>query len=122
MAVKVLIVDDSKMLRHLLINLLPKEYDFEIDEAVDGAEAIYKFTRTQYQLMFLDLHMPKVGGFEVLESITGNTKDCKIIATSADIQDGAQKRAFDLGISSFVKKPFDCEDISKAIKTALGSN
>lgn len=119
MVVKVLIVDDSKMQRHLLINLLPKEYDFEIDEAVDGIEAINKFSRNQYQLMFLDIHMPKVDGFEVLETISASTQDCRVVATSADIQDGAQKRAFDYGISSFVKKPFDFEDISRAVSTAL---
>lgn len=119
MTIKVLIVDDSTMLRHLLISLLPKEYDFEIDEAVDGVEAIEKFSKAHYKLMFLDLHMPKADGFEVLESISSNIKDCRIIATSADIQDGAQKRAFDYGISSFIKKPFGFEDISSAVNTAL---
>ncbi len=119
MAVKVLIVDDSSMLRNLLISLLPEEYDYDIDEAIDGAEAIRKFSNIDYRLMFLDLHMPNIDGFEVLKTIGNDTKDCCIIATSADIQDEAQKRVFEHGISSFIKKPYDYEDISNAVNSAL---
>ncbi len=119
MTVKVLIVDDSSMLRNLLISLLPEEYNYDIDEATDGAEAIQKFSTVNYRLMFLDLHMPNVDGFEVLKTIATDTKDCSIIATSADIQDEAQKRAFDFGISGFIKKPFDYQDISNAVNSAL---
>ncbi len=119
MTVKVLIVDDSNMLRNLLINLLPEEYDYDIDEARDGAEAIQKFSNADYKLMFLDLHMPNVDGFEVLKTIGKDAKDCSIIATSADIQDEAQNRAFEYGICSFIKKPFDYKDISNAVNAVL---
>lgn len=116
MSISVLVVDDSSLLRTILIRLLPEEHEFDITQASSGDEMLELIKGNEYQIIFLDLHMPGTDGFQVLETLKGCDKEYNIIAASADFQPGAQERALGLGAKGFVKKPFDKSEINLILK------
>lgn len=116
MAVPVLIVDDSSMSRKLLIRALPKEWDVEITEACNGAEALEKYRQGKAHVIFLDLTMPIKDGYDVLEELKKEGMKSLVIVISADIQEKAQQRVLSLGALAFIKKPVNAAEISKILK------
>jgi CheY-like chemotaxis protein len=107
MPLPVLVVDDSAMSRKLTIRALPKEWDIEISQAANGFEAIESYHQGKAHVMFLDLTMPGMDGFEV---------DCFVIVVSADVQPAAQQRALELGAMAFIKKPITSEIVLEILK------
>lgn len=111
MSIPILIVDDSSLLRTILSKLLPDDKRIEITQASNGHDAIEKILNNRYKVIFLDLHMPEMDGYEVLEKLQSEDNDQTIIAASADFQPGAVERAFNMGVKGFIKKPFEKEEI-----------
>jgi CheY-like chemotaxis protein len=111
MSIPILIVDDSSLLRTILSRLLPDDKGIEITQACNGEDAIEKILNNHYRLIFLDLHMPEMDGYQVLEQLQAADNDQTIIAASADFQPGAIERAFNMGVKGFIKKPFEKEEI-----------
>lgn len=106
---KILIVDDSEMNRSILADMLDDEY--EILEAEDGAAAIamlQKYT-LGISLVLLDVVMPRVDGFEVLTVMNQKhwIEDIPVIMISAESGSSAVKRAYELGVTDFIARPFD---------------
>ncbi|SHO57435.1 response regulator [Vibrio quintilis] len=107
MAVNVTIADDSRMSRKSVIRALPEEWDIEVHEAQNGKEAIDNYSQGLADVLFLDLTMPEMDGFEVLEYLHDIDAKTIVIVISADIQPYSQKRVKQLGAASFIKKPLD---------------
>lgn len=109
MKAKVLIVDDMEINRDILEEIL--EEDYEVLKAADGIEAlkIIDEKKTELAIVLLDLMMPNLDGFGVLEEVKKRNLINKIpiIAITGDTTVGNEKRCFDYGVSDFVKKPFD---------------
>lgn len=105
MGLPVLVVDDSTLARRLLINALPEGWDVEITQAVNGTEALAAYRAGRASVMFLDLTMPGMTGFEVLETVRAEGLDSFVIVVSADIQPEAQARVKALGAVAFINKP-----------------
>jgi len=105
MTTKILICDDSRMARKQLARCLPKDWDVEILFAEDGRHALEVIIDEAPELMFLDLNMPVMDGYETLEEINAQTLDITIIVVSGDIQPTAQERVLGLGALDFIKKP-----------------
>jgi len=106
---KILVTDDSKMARRMLIKTL-NEYtsdDCIILEATNGKECIEIFKEEQPNLVFLDLTMPVMDGFEALKYLKLHNKDVIVIIVSADIQKGSLDKVMADGANDFVKKPID---------------
>lgn len=106
---RILIVDDTEINRSLLADMLSDEY--EITEAADGAEAI-QILRAQpnaFALVLLDIVMPRVDGFGVLEAMgqDGLLRDTPVITISAETSSRYIDRAYDLGATDFISRPFD---------------
>lgn len=106
---KVLVVDDSKMNRDILSEMLGDDYD--IIEAVNGAEAVAILQKesVSISLVLLDIVMPVMNGYEVL-SIMNNKHwidDVPVIMISADDSLSSMRRAYELGITDFISRPFD---------------
>lgn len=116
MTVSVLVVDDSPMARKMLIKSLPAEWDIEIRQAANGAEALAAYRAGQVDVMFLDLTMPEIDGYQVLETLRREDMNCLVIVVSADIQEKAQERVQELGAIAFVKKPVDAQKIQAVLK------
>lgn len=116
MATPILVVDDSPMARKMLIKSLPSTWDVEITQAVNGKEALDAYRAGKADVMFLDLTMPVMDGYEVLENLQKEGLNSFVIVVSADIQPLAQERVKKLGAMAFIKKPVNPDLIESVLK------
>ena len=116
MAIPILVVDDSAMSRKLVIKALPPEWEVEVHQAGNGQEALNVCKSSKAQVMLLDLTMPVMDGFEVLESLKREQLKPFVIVISADVQPKAQERVMELGAVAFLKKPIKTEEITTVLK------
>ncbi len=115
----ILIVEDDKFLRELISRKLLNE-GFKIDEAIDGEEALRKIEEAKPDLVLLDLILPGLDGFEVLERIKDNpsTNIVPVLILSNLGQRDEIERGLKLGAVDFlVKAHFTPEEIVDKIKT-----
>lgn len=116
--IKILIVDDEKNFSHMLRWNLKKEFsDFLIEEARDGFLAGWKIHEFRPHLVILDLMMPGLDGFHVLEFVRARSEfdETKIIAMSALSTPEVKERVSALGANDFIGKPFDLEEFKERI-------
>ncbi|MES2354083.1 MAG: response regulator [Pseudomonadota bacterium] len=116
MPLSILIVDDSLLARRILAKSLPVQWDVEIFHASSGNEAIVLSREGKAAVMFLDLTMPDMDGYEVLEILRKENIDSKVVVVSADIQAEAWKRAQELGAIAFVTKPINTNELIYVLK------
>lgn len=116
MSLPILVVDDSAMARKMLIKSLPADWDVEISQAANGIEAIEAYRAGKAAVMFLDLTMPVLDGYSVLETLRKEDLNSMVIVVSADIQPIALQRVMAMGAIAFVKKPVSPEIISSVLK------
>ncbi len=119
---KILIVEDDKFLRELLESKLRKEKDFTIVTAKDGEEGLQKAREEDPDLIILDLILPGLNGFEVLEKIKSSAAiaDIKVIVLSNLGQKEDIDRAMKLGAEDYlIKAHFTLEEIIKKIRENL---
>ena len=106
---KILIVDDSEMNRSILADMLMGEFD--IVEAEDGEVALDILAKDadSFSLVLLDIVMPRKDGFEVLEEMkrTRLIEDLPVIMVSAETASAQIERAYGLGATDFIMRPFD---------------
>ncbi len=121
---KVLVVDDEDAIRFLLASELEAEA-FEVQSAGDGDEAIELIRAKgeqadKFDIILLDIKMPRVDGFEVLRYVKGSVPETKVIMVTAyaDVKNAIE--SLRLGASDFVSKPYDLDDILTSINRALG--
>lgn len=105
--IRVLLVDDETLAREMVREMLHADPDVEIvGECVNGREAVDAIRRTQPDLIFLDVQMPEVGGFEVLEALERSLIPNVIFITAYDQY---AVRAFEVHALDYLLKPFDRE-------------
>ena len=106
---KILVTDDSKMARKMVIKTLKDilQDDIEIHEAQNGQEALDLYKKILPNIVFLDLTMPVMDGFEALKEIKKFDNKTKVVIISADIQKLSMDKALELGAFNFIKKPID---------------
>jgi CheY-like chemotaxis protein len=116
---RVLIVDDSSVARKMLKRALPPGFSADFSESDSGSGALEILRAQKIDVMFLDLTMPGIDGFGVLEAIkTEPIASPYVIVLSADIQERAQARVKELGARRFLKKPADQNTIRQALEDA----
>jgi diguanylate cyclase (GGDEF)-like protein len=112
---KVLFIDDSRLIRIAATKMFGDEFDVVL--AVDGADGLDVIKNDpSIQVVFTDLVMPEMDGFELLEAIrtcdvVGVSSLPVIVATGADNPEIAKQKAFNLGATDFITKPFNATDI-----------
>ncbi len=118
---KILIVDDSEMNREILTDMLAGEY--EILEAENGSEAItvLQERNTEISLVLLDMVMPVMDGMEVLEIMSkdGWLTDIPVIMISSEDSAEVIHKAYDLGVTEFIRRPFDTLIVQKRCKNVI---
>lgn len=102
----VLVVDDSATSRALVIRALPVELRADLAQAANGLEALEALRARSRDLILLDLNMPKMDGYQLLEALHGTALP-PVIVLSGDIQPLARDRVLALGARAFLKKPVD---------------
>lgn len=118
MTTKILICDDSRMARKQLSRSLPQDWDVEILFAEDGRHALELIVQESPSILFLDLNMPVMDGYETLEEINAHGLDITVFVVSGDIQPTAQERVLGLGALDFIKKPIDQKRLLDALDFA----
>lgn len=116
---KILVVDDTDWNRDLLVQLL--EEDYEILQAVDGAEGVKVAEENKPDLILMDLGMPVMDGWEATRRIKANEvlKHIPIIAVTSHAMVGDEIEARKAGCDDYLSKPIDEEALMKKIKKFL---
>ncbi len=122
---RLLVVEDNENNRNLLVKLL-QSVGFEVQEAVNGQEAIEKWQKWQPHLIWMDMRMPVMDGYEATEIITSKMSqskcgsDTKIIALTASAFEKDRLKVLTHGANDFVSKPFREFDIFEMVSKYLG--
>jgi len=115
MSIPLLICDDSAMARKQVKRAIPDGWDVEITLATNGVEGIEAIRSGKGEMVFLDLTMPELDGYGVLEKVKAEGHKSIIIVISADIQPEARERVMGLGALDFVKKPIDGKKLTEVL-------
>ena len=117
---KILIADDSAMNRAILVEMLGDGYD--VIEAENGREAVRVLqTAPEIDLLLLDIMMPEMDGFEVLEQMKryGWIDEVPVVMISAENGSAYVERAYDLGATDFISRPFDMAIVRRRVTNTL---
>ena len=120
-AFKVLVVYDEPFISRSLAFVLRKG-KYEVLEARDGAEALTIIEREHPDLVFLDVMMPKLDGFQVVERVRANAAldGVRIVLLTARGQDADRQKGETVGADAYVTKPFSPTKILEQAKQLLG--
>lgn len=114
---RILIVDDEKMIRNVI-----KEYaefdGFEVAEAEDGMQAVDICRREDFDLIVMDIMMPRLDGYSAIKEIR-KTKQIPVIMLSARGEEYDKLFGFEIGIDDYVVKPFSPKELLARIKAVL---
>ena len=118
---KVLVVDDKWTNRSVLVNLL-EPLGFEVVEAINGLDALNKALEFKPDIIFMDLVMPVMDGFEATRRLRTSTElaDVVVIAISASVFDFNQQQSQEVGCDGFLPKPFREADLLEKLRLHLG--
>ena len=111
----ILIVDDSRIARMMLNSCILQYKSYEIFQAEDGQKAIEKYKEIQPQVVFMDLTMPVLNGFEATKEIIQLNKDAIIFVITADVQPKSVEKITEIGAFDVIKKPAEPENIKNAL-------
>jgi two-component system, chemotaxis family, chemotaxis protein CheY len=119
---EILVVDDSRVMREMIVACLRGEDGLEFAHAASGLEAIEKLSLRAYALLVLDLNMPDIGGFEVIEFVRGQDKlkELPILVVTTRGDESSRSRALAAGASRFLTKPFSPDAILAEVRALLG--
>lgn len=123
--IKIVIVDDEAHIRTLLeqtLEELEDDFEFEVITAANGEEGLSTIENEKPKLVFLDIMMPKMNGYEVCSAVTSNPelKNTRIVMLTAKGQEADKTKGFDAGAHYFITKPFDPEEILTLGRSILG--
>ena len=116
MAIPLLICDDSNMARKQVARSLPEGWDVEITYAKNGVEGLAAIREGKGEMVFLDLTMPELDGYGVLEAVKSEQLKAIIIVISGDIQPTAHERVTSLGALDFIQKPVNPEKLRDVLE------
>ena len=112
---RALVVEDDPAIRRLVEKILTRR-SIDIDTASDGRTAMEKLRGGRYSVLVLDLMVPEVNGFEVIEFIKQERIDIQVAVVSAVSQQALTQLDLDV-VKLVISKPFDVDEFTKAIVT-----
>lgn len=115
---KILIIDDSGLSRRMLRTVL-EDGGYTVVEAGDGLSGIERFSVEKPDLCCLDLTMPEMTGFDVLDNLLKVDPDVKVVVISADIQESSRDMVKAGGAKGFINKPFAADDVLQTVDRVL---
>ncbi len=115
MRTRVLICDDSSFARKQVARALPPDWPVDVTFATDGQEALRAVRTGQAEFLFLDLNMPVMDGYQVLEAIRREDLNTLVVVVSGDVQPEAQQRVARLGALAFIRKPVATSDLERVL-------
>ena len=116
---RIIIADDAGFMRRMLRNILSQAGFEVIEEAENGVKAVELYKQLKPDAIIMDITMPEMDGLTALKEIISYDSNAKVIICSAMGQQFMVVEAIKLGAVDFVEKPFEAEQIVKALRKAL---
>lgn len=114
---KILIVDDEERIREVI-----REYaefsGFEVDEARDGMDAVLKCRDSKYDLVIMDIMMPRLDGYSAVKEIRKDS-NIPVIMLSARVEEYDKLFGFEIGVDDYVTKPFSPKELIARVQAVL---
>ena len=112
--VNALIIDDDPSIRTTMRSIL--EYaNIDVDEAEDGEIGLRKLKKNTYDVVLLDIHMPKMDRLQVMSALKKRKQSIPVIVVSANLSNEILEKLNQLGVKEFLSKPFDIKTFYQTI-------
>jgi len=118
---RLLLVEDEEMLSDIVTKGLRK-LGYAVDSVFDGEEALDFYEAYEYDLIILDLNLPKIDGLDVLQKIRQKDTDTKVLILSARTRVSERVLGLDRGANDYLVKPFDFRELEARIRNLLRSS
>ncbi len=115
---RILIVDDEEIVVRSCLRILSGD-EFDIDVANNGLEALVKIGEREYDMVILDIMMPKMNGMEVLQRVKESHPDIDVIMITGLNEIDTAVKAMKMGAFDYLPKPFDPEELELVVKRAF---
>ena len=118
---KILLADDSNIMRMVLVMHLMRFTGAEITQVVNGREALAKLTQEKFDLLMTDINMPEMNGIELVRNVRNGLKSdipIIIITTKGEMRD--RDLGMSLGANSYLTKPVNVKDLIRAVLDQIG--
>jgi CheY-like chemotaxis protein len=116
----ILVVEDSDPMRDIICFIL-EEVGYHVESASNGKEGFELFTQKHFDMVFTDLKMPEMNGFELAEKIKSTNKDIPIVLVTAWAMDYSEHELRSKGIDYIVKKPFHDIQLLQLVRDEMGA-
>jgi two-component system chemotaxis response regulator CheY len=117
MTKKIMIVEDSSLMRSVISNFIKKQTtEIDIITAANGEEAVQKYISEKPNLVFMDIKMPGMDGVTALEKIKQNDAGAKVVMCTSLKEPEQEERSKKAGCVGYIMKPFSSQDITDALK------
>ncbi len=116
-----LIVEDSNTTRALIKSVIEEVGDINAFEAATGFEALKALPRQPFDLIIIDINMPDINGFELLDFVKNNDqyKSIPVVIVSTESSEDDKERGMALGAAAYLTKPFKLEELQGIVRKAL---
>lgn len=115
---KILVVEDDNQIQELIVEFLSSQ-DYVVDTANDGVEGYEKFKEGEYDLVILDVMMPRLDGHSLCKMIRSIDKEVSIIFLTALGDEENEIKGFDLDADDYISKPFSFNILIKRVEAVL---
>jgi DNA-binding response OmpR family regulator len=115
----IILIDDDRTWLQAAVDLLRAE-GFEVETAEDGQRGLELLDRSSPVLVILDIHLPRLGGFDILRELRRRGQGVPVLMVSSEDQAGLMARALADGASSFLRKPVAADLLLRAVRRLLG--
>jgi DNA-binding response OmpR family regulator len=115
---RVLVVEDQKNVARFIVNGL-REQTYAVDLALDGEQGLFRAETEEYDLIVLDLMLPKVGGLEICRRLRAQGKTTPVLMLTARDDKATRLRGFDTGADDYLTKPFDFDELLARVRALL---
>jgi two-component system, chemotaxis family, chemotaxis protein CheY len=117
-----LIVEDSPMMRQLLVFAMSRVKNMAIVEADDGVDALKKLTGTTFDIIITDINMPIMDGLKLVKRIRSDAvhKNVPIVIITTEGAEEDRQRALQLGANAYITKPIQAPQVISTVKELLG--
>ena len=119
MPMRILVVEDHAPFRQLICAALQRRAEFQIIEAVDGLDAVQKAEALQPDLILLDIHLPKMNGFEVAKRVRGFSSSARLLFMSQESASEVVRRSLSLGGLGYIQKSSAGTDLLPGIDAVM---
>ncbi len=116
-----LIVEDSPMMRQLLVFALARVKNLKVTEADDGVDALRKLATTKFDIIITDINMPIMDGLKLVKRIRSDAqhKDTPIVIITTEGSQEDRQRALQLGANAYITKPIQAPQVIAKVKELL---